>query len=74
MILPVSVTPRNAGFSASPMHIYGRKMRIFDAAHEGSNASAYSSIGKRKMPRMLRPSVRVGAIRPNVIGKVRDPL
>lgn len=30
----------------------------------GSNCSAYSSIGKRKTPRRLRPSLCVGAMRP----------
>jgi hypothetical protein len=39
-------------------------MSIFGVIHDGSNASAYCSIGKLNMPRILRPSVRVGAIRP----------
>jgi hypothetical protein len=38
--------------------------RDFIAASDGSNSSAYWSIGKLNTPRRLTPSVRVGAMRP----------
>ena len=58
-----SGTSQNMSFPASPMQIYGSKSWIFGLTQDGSNCSRYSSIGKRKIPRIFRPSVRVGAHR-----------
>jgi hypothetical protein len=48
--------------SAPPVHIYRPKPWIFAVTQDGSNASAYCSIGKLNMPRIFRPSVRAGAM------------
>src|SRR5450755_224345 len=58
-----SAIPQCVDFSASPVQIYGSKSWILGVTRDGSNTSAYCSMRNWNTPRMLRPSVRVGAHR-----------
>jgi hypothetical protein len=57
-----SAIPQSVDFSASPVQIYGPKSWILGVTRDGSNTSAYCSMRNWNTPRMLRPSVRVGAL------------
>jgi hypothetical protein len=57
-----SAIPQSVDFSASPVQIYGRKSWILGVTRDGRNRSAYCSMRNWNTPRMLRPSVRVGAL------------
>jgi hypothetical protein len=57
-----SAIPQSVDVSASPVQIYGPKSWIFGVTRDGSNTSAYCSMRNWNTPRMLRPSVRVGAL------------
>ena len=50
-------------FSASPVQIYASKIAVFGMARDGIKASAYCSMRNWNIPRIFRPSVRVGAHR-----------